>query len=45
MIKLITFDIGGTIINSDKSISGLERLKKYIDISKDEYKKEYYLSK
>ena len=45
MIKLITFDIGGTIINSDKSISRFERLKKYIDISKDEYKKEYYLSK
>ena len=45
MIKLITFDIGGTIIKSDKSMSRYEQLKKVINISKDEYKKTYYLSK
>ncbi len=45
MIKLITFDMGGTIIKSDKSISRYEQLKKHINISKDDYKKLYYLSK
>ncbi len=45
MIKLITFDIGGTIIKTDKSYSRYEQLKKFIDISKEEYKKIYYLSK
>ncbi len=45
MIKLITFDIGGTIIKSQRSISKYEKLKTYINIPSEKYKKYYYLSR
>ena len=45
MIKLVTFDIGGTILKKDINLPRYERLKEYIDASKDEYKKAYYISK
>ena len=45
MIKLITFDIGGTIIKSEKSVSRYELLKKYLDLSEEEYKEAFYISK
>jgi HAD superfamily hydrolase (TIGR01549 family) len=45
MIRLVTFDIGGTILKKEINLPRYERLKEYIDAPREEYKKAYYISK
>ena len=45
MIKLIVFDVGGTIIKKDKSESRYERISKFVNIDKQAFKEIYYLSR
>lgn len=44
MVKYLVFDIGGTIICKANSESRYQRISKYINISKKEFKNIYYLN-